>query len=258
MTGDHHHHARTRGKTSSADEGTADINVLATQFSEVARSLQAQDDTDAMLTELVSAAVRLIPGVDEGSISVVTARRTVKSHHPSGELPRLVDAVQDKVGQGPCLDAMYEQQTVRVNDMSSEQRWPLFARRAAELGAGGMLSFQLYVHGDNLGALNLYSYEPRAFTDESEQVGLMFASHAAVAFADAQHIDQLTESLATRDLIGQAKGILMERYGITAGQAFQVLIRVSQNRNTKLREVALQLTSSRQLDELPARPTPPT
>ncbi len=244
----------TRGGPSSADAVTADINVLAEQFGEMARALQASDDTDAMLTELVASAVRLIPGVDEGSISVVTDRRTVASLHPSGDLPRQVDAVQDAVGQGPCLSAVYDQRTVRVDDMATERRWPLFAPRAAELGAGGMLSFQLWVDGDNLGALNLYSYRAGAFDDESGQVGLLFASHAAVAFAEARHIDQLTEAVQTRDLIGQAKGILMERYAITADQAFRVLTRVSQQRNSKLRLVAAQLAARGELAELAPKP----
>ncbi len=125
--------------------------------------------------------------------------------------------------------------------MRTETRWPLFAQRAAEAGAGSMLSFQLFVEGDDLGALNLYAGTPGSFGDESEHVGLMFAAHAAVAFAGAHKHDQLTQALATRDLIGQARGILMERYKITGDQVFQLLVRVSQDTNRKLRDVADQL-----------------
>ena len=148
---------------------------------------------------------------------------------------------------GPCLDAVFEQHTMRVPDMRHEQRWPRFAERAAAVGAQSMLSFQLYVEGDNLGALNLYSGEPNSFTDESEEIGLLFASHAAVAFADAQKLDQLHQAVAARDVIGQAKGILMERYQISAEQAFRLLIRVSQQRNRKLRDLAAELANTRQL-----------
>ena len=117
------------------------------------------------------AAVRLIPGVDEASISVVTDRRAVSSRLPTGDLPVRVDAMQEETCQGPCLDAMYDQLTVRVPDMAHEQRWPQFAARAARAGAASMLSIQLWVEGDNLGALNLYSRRVDAFDDESEQVG---------------------------------------------------------------------------------------
>lgn len=240
-------HDSPQGAPSAEDHGTADINELASDFAHVARLLQSHADTDQVLDDVVTAAVRLIPGVDEASISAVTGRQQVSSRHPSSELPRQVDEVQNEVGEGPCLDAIYEQQTVRVPDMAHEERWPRFARRAAELGAGSMLSFQLYVEGDNLGALNLYSRRANGFDDESEQVGLLFASHAAVAFADAQQIDQLRRSRDTRDLIGQAKGMLMERYDIDADQAFRLLTRISQTSNEKLRDVAEELVTTREI-----------
>jgi transcriptional regulator with GAF, ATPase, and Fis domain len=249
------HHRSGRGQPSSENEGTtAGQDELAQQLSELSRSLQAQDTTDLMLDELVRAAVAVIPGVDEGSISVVTGRSAITSQSPSGDLPRRVDAVQAELGEGPCLDAVFHQQTVQVPDMAHEQRWPRFAAAAAEAGAASMLSFQLYVEKDNLGALNLYSYRPHAFDDESEHVGLMFASHAAVAFADTQRIDQLNHKAETRDLIGQAKGILMERYNISSDRAFAVLVRISQHNNRRLRDVAEELVSTRQLSDLEQRP----
>jgi transcriptional regulator with GAF, ATPase, and Fis domain len=220
------------------------MDELARQLSELARVLEAEDDTDAVMDELVRAAVAQIPGVAEGSVSIVTHRRDVSSHSPSSELPRLVDALQAETGEGPCLDAVFEQQTVRVPDMSREQRWPRFARRAAEAGAASMLSFQLYVEGDNLGALNLYARQPNAFTEESEHVGLLLVAHGAVALAGAQKRDNLALALDTRDLIGQAKGILMERHKVSSHRAFTLLMRVSQQTNRKLGDVAEQLTTT--------------
>jgi transcriptional regulator with GAF, ATPase, and Fis domain len=241
-------HQSGKGEPSAEDHGTTQgQDELAEQLSQFARSLEAEDDPDRMLAEVVAAAVALIPGVDEGSLSVVLGRTNVSSRHPSSDLPRQVDAVQTEVGEGPCLDAVFEQQTVRVPDMTHEERWPRFAQRASEIGAASMLSFQLYVDGDNLGALNLYSRRPNAFTDESEHVGLLFASHAAIAFADARKVQQLQHGLVTRDLIGQAKGILMERFKITSAQAFTVLVRVSQHSNRKLRDVAEELANTGQL-----------
>ncbi|XGX77362.1 hypothetical protein LQK93_00131 [Terrabacter sp. BE26] len=221
--------------------------MLARELSNFARMVQADDDPDAVLEHIVAAAVELIPGAEEGSISVVTGRRTVTSQHPSGSLPALVDAAQTETGQGPCLDAAYEHETVRVHDMAGERRWPRFAPRALELGAVSMLSFQLYVEGDNLGALNLYGRTPGGFTPESEEIGLLFASHAAVAFADAGQVHNLRIAVATRDVIGQAKGILMERFQLTAEQAFRVLVKVSQDNNRKLYEVAEELTHTGRL-----------
>jgi AmiR/NasT family two-component response regulator len=110
-----------------------------------------------------------------------------------------------------------------------------------------MLSFQLFVEGDNLGALNVYGDDVNAFNEESEQIGLLVAAHAAVAFADAQEIQQLNNALTARDLIGQAKGILMERHKISAQQAFTLLTTVSANTNTKLTLVAEHLATSGEL-----------
>jgi GAF domain-containing protein len=220
---------------------------LATRLSELARSLQHQDNSHDTLVNIVRAAVELIPGVEEGSISVVFGRRHVHSEAATGELPRAVDKAQYETGEGPCLDAAFEEHTVRVPDMSAETRWPEFARRAVEAGACSMLAFQLYVDGDNLGALNVYARRPNAFEDESVHIGLLFAAHAAVAFATAQRREQLVQAVATRDLIGQAKGILMERFKITSDQAFHLLVQASQHTNQKLRDVADRLVASGEL-----------
>jgi transcriptional regulator with GAF, ATPase, and Fis domain len=204
-----------------------------------------------MLAEIITAAVAMVPGADEGSVSVVTGRRHISSQAPTGDLPVQVDALQEETQQGPCLDSAYEHQTVRVTDMATEDRWPQFARRANEAGAASMLSLQLYVEGDNLGALNLYSRTPNAFDDESEQIGLLFASHAAVAYAGVRKEAQLAKAIASRDLIGQAKGILMERYKISPERAFLLLTRISQDSNQKLHDIAAQLVRQRTVPGIP-------
>ena len=127
---------------------------------------------------------------------------------------------------------------VLVNDLAAETRWPQFTELARSAGAGSLLAFQLYVDGDNLGALNLYATSAEAFDEESEHVGLLFAAHAALAYDAAQTHAGLTRSVATRQLIGQAQGILMERHKVTADRAFEMLVQVSQHSNTKLRDVS--------------------
>ena len=222
----------------------ATTEALATALSDLARDLEHEDDPDAVLDDIVRAAVSMIPGVAEASISTVTRGRDIRSRAASADLPRRVDQVQQETGQGPCLDAIAEHRTVHVADMRAEERWPDFATRAADLGAASMLSFQLYVEGDNLGALNLYAREPNAFDTESEHVGLLFAAHAAIAYAGARKQEDLERALDARDLIGQAKGILMERYGLSGQRAFQVLVRLSNESNRKLRDLALDVVRS--------------
>jgi GAF domain-containing protein len=241
-----------RGETSGGDtEGVPGVDELAHQLSRLARELEQETDPDAVLLEVVAAAVTLIPGTDEASISMVTERRHITSQAPTSSLASDVDALQEETGEGPCLDSAYEQQTVSVPDMATEERWPHFAERASQVGAASMLAFQLFVEGDNLGALNLYSRTPHAFTDESEHVGLLFASHAAVAFAGARKQETLTRALDTRDVIGMAKGILIERYSLTPDRAFRVLVRSSQESQRKLRDVAEELVHAGTLSGQP-------
>jgi GAF domain-containing protein len=215
------------------------VDDLATKLSELARTLQDEDDVDHTLQAIAEAAVGTVPGAQYAALSVVEHRREVKTRAGTAELVYQVDQAQYETGEGPCLDAVYEQQTVSLPDMTSEDRWPQFTARAAELGVGSMLSFQLFVQEDNLGALNLYSAEKHAFDgDDAVHIGLLFASHAAVAMSGAQREEQLTKAMHARDVIGQAKGILMERHKLTADQAFSLLARASQHTNMKLIDVA--------------------
>ena len=235
----------TRGQPSSMDTGgSSGQDALATILSRFARDVQREDDPDRTLVAIVETAVDLVPGCDEGSISVVLGRKRVSSEAASGDLARVVDAIQERVGQGPCLDAAYEHETVRVPDMALEDRWPDFTAAALAAGAASMLSLQLFVEGDDLGALNLFSRRVGAFDDESEHIGLLFAAHAALAYSTVQQQTRTMHSIALRQLIGQAQGVLMERHKITADQSFALLVKASQHTNIKLRDVAERLVHS--------------
>jgi transcriptional regulator with GAF, ATPase, and Fis domain len=240
--------AGERGQPSSSDTGTsAGRDELAGRLSDLARALEQQDDAEQTLDAIVHAAVGTVPGAEHASISVVRRRREVMTRASTSELPRAVDHAQYETGQGPCLDTLFEQHTVRLSDMPGDKRWPDFTTRAAELGVGSMLALQLYVDGDDLGALNLLSTQVEAFGDESEHVGLLFASHASIAMAGAEQQQQLRSALYTRDVIGQAKGILMERFKVTGDRAFRLLAHASQISNRKLTDIAEDLVQSGEL-----------
>jgi GAF domain-containing protein len=212
---------------------------------QVARSLQQEHgDVDATLAAITGAAVTSVPGTDECGITLVIDRRRVESRAPTGDLPREIDRLQERLGEGPCLDAVYDERTVHIDDIEDEDRWPRFAAEAAEAGMRSMLSFQLFVTGGTLGALNLYAREPHAFDEESESVGLVFASHASIALAGAQQEEHLRAAVASRDLIGQAKGILMERYRVTADEAFRLLVGTSSRTNRRVADIAEELCAT--------------
>ena len=226
---------------------TADPLALA--LADFARDVQRQPAADGVLRTVVDGALRIVPGTQEGSISLVIGRRKVLAQAASSTLPLDVDALQEEVGQGPCMETAFEQHTVLAPDLAADERWPRFSARAAALGARSMLSFQLYVEGDNLGALNLYSREVGGFDQRSVVVGELFAAHAAVAYSAAQRQSALERALVSRQVVGQAQGILMERERLTADQAFATLTRASQVGNVKVAEVARRLVES---GELPA------
>jgi GAF domain-containing protein len=242
-----------RGQPSKHNTGTmAGQDQLAGDLSDLARQLQQLETPEAVLDEMVQAAIALIPGTDQGSITDVIARRRIKHKAASSDLAERVDRLMIEVGQGPCLDVVWEQQTVRVDDLATETRWPLFSQRAVELGARGMLSFQLYVEQDTLGALNLYSSEPGAFTDESEHIGLLFAAHAAIAYAGAQRAGHLEAAIHSRGTISTAVGILIERYRLDRLRAFAALTRWSQHSNRKLHVIAEELVLETEAATKPA------
>ncbi|MEV0720974.1 GAF and ANTAR domain-containing protein [Asanoa sp. NPDC050611] len=222
----------------------SDLPGLADRLGELARAFQAERSVADTLDAIVRAAVGTVPGADHAGVSQVENRRTVRTTTGTDRLVYDVDQIQYDEHEGPCLDALFDHLTVLVADMAGEARWPRFSARALTLGVGSMLAFQLYVDSGSLGSLNLYSRRPGAFGDVSEQVGLLFAAHAGVALAGAQQLSHLSRALDVRDLIGQAKGILMERHKLTGDQAFGLLVTVSQKTNTRLVEVARYLVDT--------------
>jgi GAF domain-containing protein len=233
---------RQWGQPSAQDTGTqVRLDALARRLAEAARSLQRQTSPQQVMDGVVDLASAMVPGANEATITMVRKDRHCYSAAATSTLASDFDVLQDETGEGPCLDAIWNQETIRVDDLGSDPRWPVLGPRAAERGVGSMLCIQLFVHRDTLGALDLLAHATSAFTDESEHVGLLLASHAAIAAADAHHFENVSGALVNRDVIGQAKGILMERFKITSDQAFAVLAKVSQDTNRKVSAVAEEL-----------------
>jgi transcriptional regulator with GAF, ATPase, and Fis domain len=226
---------------------------LAETFSEVARSLAHQGDVNATLLKIVTMAVQTLDACEHAGISFVEGRK-ITSPASSGVVPKIVDAIQSEVGEGPCLDAIREHAVFQTEDLSAESRWPRFSKRAyEEAGIRSILSMRLFVEEDTLGALNLYSTELDAFDEVDVALASVFAAHAAVAVSAAARAQNLERKAATRDLIGRAKGILMAREHVTDEKAFEMLRRASQRLNVKLTTVAQQVaTSDGSTDEMPA------
>ncbi|MEV5440905.1 GAF and ANTAR domain-containing protein [Streptomyces sp. NPDC052682] len=214
---------------------------FAEQMARLARHLLAQGSTQATLDEISAAAVKLIDGCDAAGILALSKGRAV-TLSACGDVVEKSDRLQGELGEGPCFDAARRvngEKLFRIADMTSPQPdWPRFAPAARDLGIGSMMGFLLYTRQEDFGALNLYSHRPGVFTSDSETAGWLLASHAAVALASARTVDQLEHALETRHAIGEAMGILRERHGLSEEDAFDVLRRISQHHNIKLRDVA--------------------
>jgi GAF domain-containing protein len=219
---------------------------VARNLSELARELQAEPTLESLLQRVVDAAVAEIAPARQAGISEIAPKR-VYTRAATDPLVQQIDDLQYRLGEGPCLTSLRDEVTVRTKDLRTEARWVHFSRAAAELGVRSMLSVQLFVEGDNLGALNLYSGTPAAFDEVHESTAMLLAAHAAIAMKGSKVEGNLRDALDRRDVIGQAKGILMERYKIDGSQAFDLLVFASQQTHQKLRDIAEEVATTGEL-----------
>lgn len=212
-----------------------------------ARSVQAQPEPFERLRRGVELAVELVEGCDHAGVTLAS-RVAVESAAATDDVVRRGDALQYELSEGPCLDAVRRQHTVISPDLAVDVRWTSWAPRVhAELGVRAMLSLLLFTERDSLGALNLYADRVDAWTGGSVAVALSLADQLAVALADAREIEHRGRAMVGRTIIGQAQGIVMERFDLDAEQAFAYLRRISQSEHVKLLVVAEDLVRTRRI-----------
>jgi GAF domain-containing protein len=148
------------------------------------------------------------------------------------------DELQDELAEGPCVDAAVESRTVVSNDLVADPRWPRWGPRTAGLGMTSVLSSEIHAGGKRVGALNIYGAPGQEFSREDMEVAGVLTQHVSLALRFTQQIEGLHAALDSRTVIGQAQGVLMERYQVDADGAFAILRRFSQDRNVRLVELA--------------------
>lgn len=240
------------------DVGNTEFNALAG----LSRIVLAETSVPAVLNRICNLAVETVDACDMASISLLEKGSKVRSVGATHEMVVRLDEVQYATDQGPCIHAAEavaggdDNRVYAIEDTRSSELWPAFAAAAAEDGVRSLLAFALGVGEASVGALNLYSFEPHRFNEEDSALAGLFAAHAAVVLANARaleaanrKVEQLHEALDTRDVIGRAKGIIMEREGVDDEQAFAILKRLSQHLNVKLRDVATEIAAPRRRDE---------
>ncbi|MCU1688325.1 MAG: hypothetical protein JWN61_574 [Pseudonocardiales bacterium] len=203
-----------------------------------------------VLTEIVETARDLVPGAVSVSVTLIEGQYLHTAAH-SGELSLLLDERQYRIGYGPCLDASRSGTELHVRDMAHETRWPEYTPGAAAAGAASSLSIPLPVQGRVVGALNIYGAERNAFPESAIEIARAVASFAGAAVVNAMVLEfsqatamQMQEAMASRAAIEQAKGLLMGQRRCSAEDAFDILRRISQDTNRKLRDVAQDLLAT--------------
>jgi GAF domain-containing protein len=215
----------------------------------LARALHADGARlQATLDAITAHAVAMHPAVQDAGLILLVGGKLVPQS-VTGQAPQLLDSRQQNTGSGPCIEAAREQALICIDNMPCDPRWPGFSAAAQTCGVASMLCVPLWVNERTLGALSLYASEPGAFSEYDKKVMETFATLAALALSKAQQREQFTGAIVSRDVIGQAKGIIMERYQVSAEAAFSLLTRLSQEWNVKLYKVARHIAETRQIPD---------
>lgn len=218
-------------------------------FDRLGRVNLGETDLQGVLQLVADLAKQTVPGADEVSVTLVRGEKAQTAVF-TGELALALDEWQYEDGNGPCLTAAATGAVLSLPDVAGESRWPAWAVRARKAGLGSSLSIGLPVQEAVHGGLNIYAVKPQAFDDEAIVQAQTFAGYAAVALANA-HLYDATTTLAehmkaameSRAVIEQAKGIIMGDRRCTADEAFQILTKLSQDTNRKVRDVAAALVA---------------
>jgi GAF domain-containing protein len=218
---------------------------LAQRMAELARATASPRNVDEVLAGVTAAATEMIPGTDTCGVLLIGKGGKFESLFGTSELIYQLDALQESCGEGPCIQAAVDELIVRTDDFATERRWPKYSAAVLELGVRSGLSFKLYTSATTAGALNLFGVQPHAFDGQSEAIGSVLAAHAASAILASRHGEQLESALTTRDVIGQAKGVIMERFNVDAMRAFEMLRELSQSSNTRLVDIASRVIETR-------------
>jgi GAF domain-containing protein len=225
---------RCGGRPSRADEALDQLSRVALR----------EHSMSSLLQRVADLSNGVMPGDTETTVSLLLRGRPA-TPASTAPLANELDGAQFGDGDGPCMHAARTGELTEITDNRSDDRWPMYARRAVEHGYFSSLSVPLQVDHGVDGAINTYARKADAFDEESRSVAVRFAPYAAVAIANMQTYqharemaDNLQAALETRAIIDQAKGILLERYKVTPEQAFHLLAQVSMRTNVKLRDVA--------------------
>lgn len=225
------------------------MNEVVHQFARFAAALTDAEDFDDTAEQLILYAVKAV-GASYGGITMLRGRGHLETIGATSPVVIEADQAQYLLREGPCVDAAMAATLVKSDSLAHDARWPRWGPEAAQLGMGSVLSAEMHGRDGRMGALNLYSDRESAFSSEDAELAGILAAQGAAVMAVMNSEAGLRDAMETRALIGQAQGMLMERFDIDARRAFSVLSRFSQDSNIRLRDIAEQLVRSRHMPGL--------
>ena len=219
-----------------------DDQQLNAALAHAARTINEARTLEETLQTIAETALLSIPSVEHVGVSVLDDHGNAVTKAATSDLVIELDNLQYSLDEGPCVDSLRGSNLVAAPHIRHDQRWPRYVPGAVQHGLKAQLAVKLSL-GDRVtvGGLNMYSTGSEDIDPQAPGIADLFATHAALALAKAQEIDDLQQALKTREVIGQAVGLLMQRYGLDPDGAFGFLVRSSSHSNTKVREVARQI-----------------
>jgi transcriptional regulator with GAF, ATPase, and Fis domain len=215
-----------------------DRHEFSRRLAEAARAMSGTRHAADTLERIAAMAVDLIGPCDIAGVCVLRPGRNDTCAHSHASV-QVMDDLQHDLAEGPAMDGPGTADVISLGDLTKDAPWPRWATDVvARTGVRSYLGFRLFVGDDSIGMLNLYAYEPHAFDHDDRLDGLVAAAHASVALSATVQHDQMHTAMTSRQLIGEATGILRERFALTSDQAFAVLKRLSSQQNIKLFAVA--------------------
>jgi GAF domain-containing protein len=228
-----------------------DEEHLSAALAHAARTInQAQTPAETIQT-IAETALLSIPSIEHVGVSVLDRHGHAETVAATSDLVRELDKLQYGLDEGPCVDSLRDATAVAAPRIASDPRWPRYVPAAVQLGLKAQLAVKLYLDDQGtVGGLNMYSTESEEIDPQAAGIADLFATHAALALGKAREVDHLHQALRTREVIGQAIGLLMAQYKLDPDAAFAFLVRTSSRANVKVRDIAEQMVERHLAEEV--------
>jgi hypothetical protein len=223
-----------------SDDQETEEQSLTDVLQRVARAFSKSPGGEATRDLIVEHAVLEIPGAEMANLSITSVNGLHIAVASSDDLAKDAGKLELEYAEGPCFAAGTTGKTYISSRLADDDRWPRYGRAVAELGVVSQMGVNIYMQGTSGMSLDLYSTQPAAF-ERSKQTAELFCTQAAVAIGISDTAAELHQGMLTRGMIGQAVGIVMERYQVNETRALAFLVRASRDGNIKLRDIAARL-----------------